>query len=132
MLRSGLRKKAAWVLPPPYPHMFVACLEELMERVTINKSARKVLSAYCSWANSDRATVEQMSQHIKLFSISSAHEHGGVRVRMELSDHRPPIIMQGTQKVLITQFNRVLASSLKNAGGIVEGGLMDYVGLVQL
>ena len=110
---------------PPHPHMFVACLEELMERITINDTARKVLTAYCSWANSDRATAVKLSQHIRKFTISGAHEYGGARVKMELSNHRPPIIMHGTQKVHIARFNRILACSLENAGGVVEGELTE-------
>ena len=106
---------------PPHPHVFVACLEELMESFNINRSARRILWAYCRWANSDKATAEKLSQHIKKFTINTSLQGGSTRVEMQLSNCRPPTIANGAKEVQIARFNRIMASSLEEAGGVVQG-----------
>ena len=122
--------KTEHMFGPPYPHMFIACLEELAVRKTLGKKARRVLSVYCRWANSDKITVEHMCQHVKLFSISKAQRQGGVRLRVALSDNQPPAITQGSHTVPITKFNRVLSTSLRCVGGIIECGTQNSIGLM--
>ena len=120
-------------LGPPFPHIFVACLEVLSDMSKLGAKTRDKLKAYMKWSGHPKTGVEEMCSHVKLFRISRTYRKDRLKLQVAFADRQPEVdskdddLAEGLSEAPpappnMMEFNRSFLKAIRGAGGEQKQG----------